>query len=84
MHDFVFCTTEEGEYISDDNEPSGAFNPKVSDWNDVDDSTKPLIYFDKAGPNIFKQFKSEFARITQMIKALPTEDDKKKDHSPLL
>jgi len=29
MQDFAFCTTEEGEYISDDDEPSGAFNPII-------------------------------------------------------
>ena len=57
----------------DDNEPSGAFNPKVSDWNDVDDSTKLSIYVDKAWTDLFKQFNSEFTHITEMIKALPIE-----------
>ena len=49
MQDFAFYTTEEGDcFADDDSEPPGAFNPKVSDWNDVNDSTKPFIYVDKA------------------------------------
>ena len=77
MQDFAFYTTEEGGcFADDDSEPPGAFNPKVSDWNDVNDSIKPSIYVDKARSNLFKQFKSEFTHhIIELIKALPTEGD---------
>ena len=75
MQDFAFCTTEEGDYFLDNNESSGAFNPKVSNWNDTDDSTRPSIYVDKAQTDLFKQFNSEFTHITEMINALPTEGD---------
>ena len=32
MQDFAFCTTEEGDYVSDDNKPSGVFNP-INSYN---------------------------------------------------
>ena len=72
MQNFPFCM-EEGDYVTDNKDSTGAFNPKVSDWKDADDSEKPSIFIDKAHTNLYGQFQDDFYHITGMIKALPTE-----------
>ena len=53
MQDYAFNTTKEGGYISDNEERLGPFHPKVKDWKDVDISTKPSLFMDKARTNLY-------------------------------
>ena len=72
MKNVAFCV-EEGDYVSDNKDSAGVFNPKVLDWKYADDSKKPSIFINKARTNLYSQFQDEFYHVTGMIEALPAE-----------